>query len=165
MLIKLLLKLSDYLNIFAKALSGIFLALMIMIMISEVIWRNLFMSITWSEETTATFLGTWFIFVGASVPLKAGQLISVQFIKSRLPRKIAAGVTIAGGLMTLIFLLLVIKYGFDFVKLTMTQPSPALMWPMGYAYLSIPVGGIIMFYQTLILMIQMKSPSGSFTPI
>ncbi len=163
MILKILFKLSDFLNIFAKGLSGICLSLMIIIMISEVIWRNLFMSITWSEEVTATFLGTWFIFVGASVPLKAGQLISIQFIKSHLPREVATTVTIAGGLMTLIFLSLVITYGFNLVKITISQPSPALMWPMGYAYMAVPVGCIIMFYQTLILMLQGRSSADSFT--
>ena len=163
MVLKILFRISDFLNLFAKGFSGICLGLMIIIMIAEVIWRNSFMSITWSEEVTATFLGTWFIFVGASVPLKGGQLIGVQFIKSRLPMKVAITVTIAGGLMTLIFLSLVTKYGFNLVKITMSQPSPALMWPMGYAYLAVPVGCLIMFYQTLILMLQGKTSADGFT--
>jgi len=65
--------------------------------------------------------------------------------------------------MTLTFLLVPIRYGIDLVKLTLNQPSPSLMWPVGYAYLAIPVGCSIMFYQTFILMIQGKSASGGTT--
>lgn len=163
MILKILFKLSDFLNIFAKGVSLICLSLMTATMILEVIWRNLFMSLTWSEEFAVTFLGTWFVFVGAAVPLKAGQMISIQFIKSILPQKVAPSVTIAGELMILFFLILIIKYGYDLVKLTMPQPSPALMYPIGYAYLAIPIGCIIMFYQTVILMLQRRSLSDGST--
>ena len=159
MVLRILIRMSDGLDVFAKAVSLVFLSVITMITIAEVIWRTFFMSITWSEEVSTTFLGKWFIFIGAAVPLKKGQLVSIQFIQSILPQQIAKVVTFAGELMILCFLFVGIKYGFDLVSLTMTQPSPALMRPMGYAYLGIPVGCAIMFFQTVVLMIRRKATS------
>lgn len=159
MILKILLKVGDFLDIFAKGVSIICLSVMAITMILEVIMRNLFTSIIGSEEIATTFFGTWLIFVGAAVPLKAGQMVSIRFIKSILPRKIATTVTIIGEIMILIFLFVIIRHGFHLMKLTMPEPSPALGYPMGYAYLAVPVGCIIMFYQTVILMIEGKSLS------
>jgi TRAP-type C4-dicarboxylate transport system permease small subunit len=159
MILRILFKISDFLDLFAKGVSLVFLSLMTTIMVAEVIWRNLFMSITWSEEVTTTFLGTWFVFIGASVPLRRGQLVSIQFIRSKLPEKVSRIAVVSGELMILAFLAVGVKYGFDLVNLAMTQPSPSLMFPMGYAYLGIPVGCSIMFYQTVMLMLHRRAAS------
>jgi TRAP-type transport system small permease protein len=165
MMLRIFFRIGDWLNLFARAVSFICLCLMTIIMISEVIWRNLFSSLIWAEEVAATFLGTWFIFIGASVALREGQLICVQVVRSLLPGQIGKVITYAGELMALIFLAVVIIYGFDLTKLAISQPSPALMYPMAYAYLAIPVGSILMFYQILVLMFRGKAISGGGTSI
>ncbi len=155
MILRVLFKTSNYLELMAKIVCIICLSLMTIIMGSEVIARNLFHhSITWASEMTTNFLGTWFIFIGASVPLKKGQLVSIQFIKSKVPEKASDIITILLEVMTLVFLAYVIRYGIVLTRLAMPQPSPALMWPFGYSYLGIVVGCCFMFYQTLSLILK-----------
>lgn len=154
-----LVRISDGLDLFAKGVSLVFLSLITLITITEVLWRTFFMSLTWSEEVSTTFLGTWFVFIGAAVPLKRAQLVSIQLVETRLPMKMASLVTLAGQLLIMTFLLVGVRYGFELVGLAMTQPSPSLMYPMGYAYLGIPIGCAIMFYQTLILMLRKEATS------
>jgi len=160
MFLQMFFKIGDSLNLFAKAVSSTLLCLMTMTMILEVIWRNIFMSLTWSEEAATTFFGTWFIFLGGSVALRASQLISIDFVVSLLPKRIGRVVITIGELMTVVFLIVVILNGIEMVALTLEQPSPALMIPMGYAYLAIPVGCFFMLYQTIVVMLLGKSMGG-----
>ena len=146
----ILMKIGGALDKFAKAVAFICLCAMAIIMICEVVARNLFMSITWSEEIVATFLGSWFVFVGATVPLRAGQMVSMSFVLDRLPRRAAHGVIVLGDVLILVFLGVVVKFGITLSAMTMSQPSPALMFPMGFAYMSIPVGCAIMFYHVFV---------------
>jgi TRAP-type transport system small permease protein len=155
----LLFKISDGLDFFAKGVSLVFLSLITAVTIAEVLCRTFFSSLTWSEEVTTTFLGTWFIFIGVAVPLKRAQLVSIQLVESRLPARMASVVTSIGQILIMFFLLVGVKYGLDLVALAINQPSPTLMYPMGYAYLGIPVGCMVMLYQTLILMVRKKSTS------
>lgn len=160
MLGKIFFKFGDLLDHISKKLSLTLLSLMVGIMILEVIFRNVYMSLTWSDEVATTFLGTWFIFVGGAVALRASQLICIQFVVGIFPKRIGQIITVLGELMTLSFLGVVIVYGIEFVELTMDEPSPVLMLPMGYAYLSIPVGCSLMFYQTIVVMLEGKSIGG-----
>ena len=77
-------------------------------------------------------------------------MVSMNFVLDRLSRRVAQGVVVLGDILILVFLGVVVKFGITLSAMTMSQPSPALMYPMGFAYMSIPVGCAIMFYHVFV---------------
>ena len=141
--------LSGGLNRIAEWVTTFTFAAMTFLVMADVLARNMGAPIIWSEELGVRFLGTWFVFMGASVAFKRGQHIGIMFVVAQLnpgwQRLVRGGVNllIAG------FLCILVYYGFDLVHFTSSQPSPIMHIPMGYAYLSIPVSSAVMLVHCL----------------
>lgn len=136
---------SDALDRLTRLFMQAALALIVVLFLAEVVARNVFgNSLTWVEELSVTFLGTWFVFIGAAHAKKIGMLISFEFLIQRLGRRSAAAVFVVTELLALVFLGVIIAYGMRLSFANMMQPSPALRLPMGAAYLGIVVGCAIM---------------------
>jgi TRAP-type transport system small permease protein len=143
--------LSDVLNRIAEYFVTWAFAAMTILVIADVLARNIGAPISWSEELGVRFLGTWFVFMGASVAFKRGQLVSITFAVAKLNPYWQRSVRAGASLLIAAFLGVMIYYGLDLVAFTFTQRSPMLNIPMGYAYLSIPVSSAVMLIHSLAL--------------
>ena len=124
-------------------------AAMTLIIILQVGLRYVFLySLSWSEEV-ARYLMIWVSFLGASLALKWGFHIGVEFVVARLPEKARAWVDLVARLSILFFLVFFTIGGFQVAWAVRDQDSPAMLFSMGYAYVSAPVGGIFMIIQLL----------------
>jgi TRAP-type C4-dicarboxylate transport system permease small subunit len=129
-------------------------AIMTVIIIIQVFMRYLFLfSLSWSEEV-ARYLMIWVSFLGASLALKYGFHIGVEFIMNRIPEKIRGWVHLVAKIGILIFLIYFTIGGFQVSWAVRDQDSPALLFSMAYAYLSAPVGGLFMIIQLLNLLVE-----------
>jgi TRAP-type C4-dicarboxylate transport system permease small subunit len=127
---------------------------MTVIIILQVFMRYLFLySLSWSEEV-ARYLMIWVSFLGASLALKYGFHIGVEFVINRIPEKIRGWVNLVAKLGTLFFLIYFTIGGFRVSWAVRDQDSPALLFSMAYAYLSAPVGGLFMIIQLLSLLVE-----------
>jgi TRAP-type C4-dicarboxylate transport system permease small subunit len=147
---------SDVLNRIAEGVTTVTFAAMTFLVIVDVLLRNLGTPIAWSEEVGVRFLGSWFVFLGASVAFKRGQHISIMFVVAWLNPRWQRVVGGGGGLLIAGFLCLMVYYGLDLVQFTFSQPSPILGIPMGYAYLSIPVSSAIMLVHSLAAAVEAR---------
>ncbi len=128
--------------------------LMTVIIIIQVFMRYLFLySLSWSEEV-ARYLMIWVSFLGASLALKHGFHIGVEFVINRIPEKIRGWVHLIAKIGILIFLIYFTIGGFRVSWAVRDQDSPALLFSMAYAYLSAPVGGLFMIIQLLTLLVE-----------
>ena len=93
------------------------------------------------------------IFLGAIFTMRADKHLSLDFFVARLPRAGFFWVTMAGRLLTEVFLCVVMAYGFKMVKNGFATPSTAMQVPMAYFYIPLLVGAVGMFIEELILMI------------
>ena len=117
-------------------------ALMTIIIILQVFMRYLFLcSLSWSEEV-ARYLMIWVSFLGASLALKMGFHIGVEFVVTRIPKNVKVWVNLAAKLAILFFLIFFTIGGFRVSWSVRDQDSPALLFSMFYAYVSAPVGGV-----------------------
>ncbi len=124
-------------------------AIMTIIIIIQVFMRYLFLySLSWSEEV-ARYLMIWVAFLGASLALKYGFHIGVEFVTTRIPEKARLHVNLVAKLSILVFLIFFTIGGFQVSWAVRDQDSPALLFSMGYAYLSAPMGGVFMIIQLL----------------
>lgn len=110
----------------------------------QVLFRYVFGNpLSWSEEL-ARYLFVWLTFLGAAVGLRKKIHIGVDFLTMLLTPRVRKYLQMIVSVLLLIFLAVVIYYGFEAVEVTMNQPSPALAIPMGYVYASLPVAAIFM---------------------
>ena len=128
--------------------------LMTVIIILQVFMRYLFLySLSWSEEV-ARYLMIWVSFLGASLALKYGFHIGVEFVINRIPEEMRGWVNLIAKIGILIFLIYFTIGGFRVSWAVRDQDSPALLFSMAYAYLSAPVGGVFMIIQLLSLLVE-----------
>ncbi|HRT62461.1 MAG TPA: TRAP transporter small permease [Syntrophales bacterium] len=101
----------------------------------------------WSGEA-ATFSLVWASMMGSAVGLKQGYQVSLNLLMERLPRGpylVVTGCMYAG---MLVFLGLMTWFGMHQTLVNMHQLSTAIQIPMGFPYLALPVGFLIMFLIT-----------------
>jgi TRAP-type C4-dicarboxylate transport system permease small subunit len=129
-------------------------AVMTVIIIVQVFMRYLFLhSLSWSEEV-ARYLMIWVCFLGASLALKYGFHIGVEFVVNRFPEKARGWINLVAKLGMLFFLIYFTIGGFRVSWAVRDQDSPALLFSMAYAYLAAPVGGFFMMIQLMPLLIE-----------
>ncbi len=85
--------------------------------------------------------------------MRVGMLISVQFLVTRLGPRAARVCAKVSHLGVLLFLMVIIVYGWKLSVATLGQPSPALQMPMGIAYFGIVVGCAVMALHTVALLV------------
>lgn len=102
-------------------------------------------SLPFSEEL-ARYLMVWVVYIGASIGAKEGAHIGVEAIVNLFPTSLKKIIVIITGILSVIFCILIIWLGFKVVFYVMQsgQRSPSMEIPMFYAYLAVPVGGILM---------------------
>jgi TRAP-type C4-dicarboxylate transport system permease small subunit len=129
-------------------------AVMTAIIIIQVFMRYIFLySLSWSEEV-ARYLMIWVSFLGASLALKYGFHIGVEFVISRISEGKRVWINLIAKVGILLFLIYFTVGGFRLSWAVRDQDSPALLFSMAYAYLSAPVGGLFMIIQLLHLMVE-----------
>ncbi|MEC3883993.1 TRAP transporter small permease [Halobacillus sp. HZG1] len=122
------------------------MALMVLLIFYQVVSRYVFNdSMSWTEEL-ARYVHIWQVWIAASFAVRKGKHIKVEMFKDLLPplfRKIID--FIALGLW--FFVAVTLAYVGSEVILSLIeqgQVSPAMRVPMWWAYLAIPVGGLLM---------------------
>jgi len=97
-------------------------------------------SLTWAGELTV-YLFLWSVFFGAAYCFKEDAHISVTVLLDRVNPKIAKILMIVSHIVTLIFLIAVSWYGYEYLQLVieLDERSIDLDIPMWIPYLAIPV--------------------------
>lgn len=119
--------------------------------IVQVIARYVFSnSLYWSEETILYALIVM-SFITASMGVRYGVHISVDFLQVFLGPKLTRFFRFVASLLGVIFAVTLIYYGWRLFVNTnnMGQLSPAMQIPVAYVYLIIPVSGIFMLFRYL----------------
>ena len=118
--------------------------LMTVIVLMQIIFREFFnISIFWTFEVSS-FMFTWIIFLGAAIGFMRKSHFSISLIVEKFSPKIIKFFDNFVIIVVTIFLLVVIKYGWDLMISTRYQISPSLRIPMSIIYSVIPFGSSIM---------------------
>jgi len=142
-------KLSDKLSKGTEIVIGLLLAVMSIVVFLQVIYRYVFhASLPWSEEF-ARYLLIYLTFLGASVAVKKNAHIGVEAIVKLLPHSVAKAAEWIANVLSFLFFAILVVCGSKVVKVTLMQLSPAMKVKMGYIYLAIVIGGILMMIHLL----------------
>jgi len=122
----------------------ILLIAMCLVTFAQVFFRFVIVhSLPWSEEFSRYSL-VWASFLGASIALKRGLHIGVEAVIGKLPEGKRRSIYLITLVLLLLFLFTVMVKGFQLAQFNMRQSSPAMRIPMGFPYLAIPVGSLLM---------------------
>ena len=113
-----------------------------------------------TSEEIARFSMCWLAMLGSAVALRQGRHLGVRVLVDRLPHGVYdKWLAPLIQLVMLAFFLLVVVKGWNFAMRGAYQVSPALMTPMMYPYLCLPVGGALMALSVIADMLQDRFPT------
>ena len=121
-------------------------AVMVVVVILQVIFRYVIKgSLPWSEEL-ARYLMVWITFVGASIGVKKGAHVGIEALVIALPKKVQTIAKYLGIIISIIFCIVVLSASIGILKRQIAghQISPAMRIPMWWAYAAIPTGVFLM---------------------
>ena len=136
-------KLSDWVNQICATLCTVTISAMVLVTGAQIVCRLYFSPLVWSEELTR-YLLVWSTFLGASCVYKKLGHINVTAIKDLFPPAVQTVLGVTAHLLCGGFFLVATWYGFKYMGLQAKQVSAAMLIPMPYIYVVIPVGCLIM---------------------
>ncbi len=138
-------KIGKIFNKFETNILVISLAIMVIVIFTNVVMRYIFnSSLSWSEEF-ARYLFVWFSWIGVSAGVKDNEHLRVEFLSMALVKrgflKADEAIKIVVSLVWLATSWIVAYYGYDIImaQIDMNVLTPAMRIPVWTAYLSIPV--------------------------
>lgn len=135
-------------------ITGAGMVLITAIIFVQVICRYVLQSsLSWSEELTR-YLMIWIVFLGSGYVLGIGAHSNMDIVSSKLPEHVKNIVDKGISLLLVVFSLVIIRYGCSMVLVGAAQKSSALHLPMSLVYLAIPIGGVIMLFYSVMLLLK-----------
>jgi TRAP-type C4-dicarboxylate transport system permease small subunit len=151
---KVIIGLADRLNHWIFNAIAILFGLVTLLTIYQVFARFILNNpLVWSEEVVRYSM-IWIVLLGSSVALRKGLLVSVEIVLHIVPRKIKKWMEVFIVILNLIFLFILIKYGFILLELTSGQKIGALDLPVSVIYYAIPVAGIFGILNALLVLVE-----------
>ena len=136
----------DHIYKWSKKLLAISVAIMAVVIIFQVISRNIFdYTLVWAEEL-AKYMLVWSTFIGASVAVRDREMAALDLLDNMLKGKWVAWHRIILQLLSIFFLVFLAFYGtkLSFEPGVYRQVSPAMRIPVYYLYMSIPISAVLM---------------------
>lgn len=133
----------DLLEKLVKVLAGLALATVFVLVIAQVVCRYILDYPLPSASELSIYAMIWSIFLGAAVAFRHGSHIAVEMLRNSLPyraRRVADTLVFVA---LLIFLLIVVYYGYALSGHAMRQISPASRIPVGYIALAMPLCSVL----------------------
>lgn len=129
---------------------AILLALMVVIVFSNVIGRYFLESaLAWSEEISR-FLFIWLVFFGAILAYVNDEHLALDLLVKVLPTKVSQMVAVIADLLVVYALSLITIGGYKITLENWAWLSPAAEIPYGYVYIVVPFTGAILIIQAVL---------------
>lgn len=137
-----------------RKIIGILMALMVAVMFYQVILRYVFNSSNiWSEEITR-YMFVYVSLLGSFVAVRRNSHLKVDFFVGLLKGNVYRYFTIITSIGVLLFLIYLCPLSFKLSMDTMKSVSPGLNLPMGYVYLAVPIGSVLMILGMIELILK-----------
>ena len=131
-------------------LSALILAIVTILVISQVVFRYVIdQPLAWSEEL-ARYLIIWLTFLGASIGIRKYGHIRVEILSRILPQTWRRILQLLIDVMIITFLAIMVWQGVYTSQTFMVFKSSAMSLPQGYVFLSVPVGAAVMIYHIIV---------------
>ncbi|MDA3955588.1 TRAP transporter small permease [Oceanispirochaeta sp.] len=131
---------------------GLLLALMVIIVFSNVVARYfLNSSLAWSEELSR-FMLIWLAFLGAVLAYVKNEHLGLDILIIVLPYKISRMLLVLSNLLVIVGIGILLHGGWTMTAFTFNSgwTSPALAIPYGIVYFIVPFSGVLLLMQAFL---------------
>lgn len=143
-----------YLNKLIGWTVALLLAIMSLLIFWQVFSRTLVgTSLTWSEELSR-FIMIWIVLLGSCVALLKNEHIVVNVLANYVSEKTKKSIDIFIYLISIVFFIVLVIYGWDLGQASVSQKAPSTGISMFWAYLSIPVGAVLLILNSISLILE-----------
>ena len=132
----------------------IMLSVMSVVVLAQVLFRIVHLSIPWSEELSK-YLLIWSTFLGAAICIRKGSLVGLEFLKNSMSEEKQKILQTILNLIVCAMLLFLINVGFWAVRRVWFQITPVLKLSMGLMYAAIPIGSVFMLINQILVTIYL----------
>ena len=108
--------------------------------------------IYWAEEVTR-YTSIWMVFLASGLGVRYGVHLHVDLVTARLPSGAQRLLTMLSCVLMMIFEGVLVYFGTVVALSNMGQQSSSLLIPIGVVYAAIPVGGLLMLFETVRVLI------------
>ena len=108
---------------------------------------------SWSEELSR-YIMVWSALLAMSMALRQKRHIGLSSLVEKLWGKYSKVAFFLADASMLIFFLVMLVTGISMTFFVVNQRSPSMNWPMWIPYMAIPVGGLFLSFETLILLLK-----------
>lgn len=124
--------------------AGVLLCLISVLVFGSAVARTVGFPINWAQDIALLAFG-WLTFMGADVVAKSGKLINIDMFTTHLPKFVQKVIGIIFDVLMLIFLLILIVYGFILVSQSWSRMFNTLKLSYAWCTLAVPVGSFLLF--------------------
>lgn len=149
----LYIRLIDKLNEGIKKILGVLLTVMCLVIIVQVLFRGLRMSLPWSEEFSR-YMMIYIVFLGTGYAVRYDLLMSVKILWEKVPPAMVRFLSLLVNGMMGIFFLMILIYGIKILGTVGSQTSPAMQLPMSIPYGAIPAGSALMLLNCIAVILE-----------
>lgn len=140
----------DGINRLAEFIAVLAFATLVIDVSAAIFWRYVLNdSIVWAEEL-ARYLFVWITFIGGGLGVAKNIHVGVDSLINLLPKRSKDVSIICVDLAIIVFLVTLVVVGVQFVLFGMNLRSLLIDIPMGYVYMAVPAGGIVMLANMLL---------------
>ncbi len=102
----------------------------------------------WTEEVSLILM-VWLAMIGSALAVRTGEHLAMDILHRQVPPRFRAWLVRLVWLTAAAFSAYLIWYGWELSMRTMAQTFSATKWPIGWMYLGIPAGGLLMLFFSL----------------
>lgn len=129
-------------------------AVVSLLAILQVLSRFIGVPMSWTDEAMR-FLFIWFAFLGSAYAIREKKHIVVDFLSDSLSKNKIKVIDITIHIIMLLFISVLIFYGFKVADVMGIQKSPVMRISMRYVFLAIPISGILMMVYTILNIVDL----------
>jgi TRAP-type C4-dicarboxylate transport system permease small subunit len=137
----------------ALVLVAILVAMTVVVLLQVIYRYFLTQPLHWSEEL-ARYLFVWLSVLGAANGLQKRGHFGFDALVRMLPRRAMPFMTVLIHALMGVVVFVMLVHGITLVEKTLPQESPAMGISMGWAYASLPVGGVLMASHLIVILIK-----------
>jgi len=147
-------RISELMAKISLRLACVFMLLMTLVLICQVVLRYVFNSGITSADEIAKYSIIWAVCLSGNVLIREGLLIKVDFLDNYWPKVFIRWRDKFYQIFIIVLLLLLLKEGWLQAVSGLNLRLTSLDLPWFYPYLAVPVGALLMLYQSIYLLFK-----------
>ena len=141
-------KISEKILKIEEILAGGMLILISVLVFLSAVARTIGMPVNWAQDVSLLAFA-WLTFIGSDIIAKSGSLIRIDMLADKLPASVQKILTLIFDVMMVLFLLILIVYGFMLVSQSWNRTFNTLKMSYAWCTLAVPIGSLLMIFTNI----------------